>query len=991
MCQYFFGMLSFLLGCSFFSCGLLSGEDLQGREISFFENRIRPVLVRNCYQCHSDEAKKHGGKLSLDTRQGLLLGGETGPAIVKGKPHDSLIIKALRYEGLQMPPDDPLPESVIEDFMRWIQMGAIDPRGESKDAATLANDPSALWSFQEMNVPKLSSVEKRLWPIDPLDTFVLGRLESAGLKPNPDASPRQLIRRLYHDLLGLPPNIDEVEQFVANYQKKGRPAVEDLVDHLLAQNQFGVRWGRHWLDVARFGESNGDDGLGRNAAFPHAWRYRDYVIDALNQDLPYDRFITEQIAGDLLPAKTAGDRNRQLVATGFLAIGSKPAAAMNNAFAMDIIDDQINTVCTALTGISVACARCHDHKHDPITTRDYYSLAGIFLSTETLYGLAGNEKLTAPPTPLHKLVSQWPAGQSNPGTIPQFPASYSKDIDRLNPFLHAKLDSPHPNLKIQQKVNFSESRFAHFTEPASLQGNFDKETRSYSVSFWFKNQTPNNQRPITVYLFSRAEYGDKSLLGDHLGIGGTHDKSVTGKLFVFNGNVPDSKSIKGQTVIEEGVWNHVVLIRNQDQIQLFLNGNESPEIDEDLPNTLKESSNFCFGSRSDGFAPLAGNLAEMAVFDRPLNTENAQYLHTKSGQPRGNTTLGVAMGVREKAKPTDCKIHINGNKGKLGKLVPRGFPVAYQKVTPLTQPGKTVTQIGEQSSGRLELARWLTHPQHPQTARVMVNRIWLQLFGQGIVATPNDFGVYGARPTHPELLDHLAKRFVLGDWSIKKIIRSIVLSRTYQLSSQLDSQLATVDPENRLLARHNRRRLDAESLRDSILLASGNLDLSPGQGSAVETTVALINWPLGASTNLHRENYHRSIYLCQLRHAPPPELSAFDLPDGVKIVGQREVSNLPTQSLFLMNNPLIVSQAGALARQVLTTPGKDDVEKVRNVFRRVLRRDPTLEEISHSTLYLKNVDLLLSPRNPDGNSRQEKTWSSLCHALMASNEFRYID
>ncbi|MEO8497626.1 MAG: PSD1 and planctomycete cytochrome C domain-containing protein, partial [Planctomycetota bacterium] len=594
------------------------GETLSPNDRAFFENKIRPVLVQHCYECHSADSKEVGGKLLLDSREGVRQGGESGPAVVAGKPGESRIIQSLRYDGIEMPPDQPLPESVVNDFVKWVERGAPDPRSsaaaiEKQDAA----DPEELWSLKPRTDPLIPEIQDKSWPRDPLDEFVLARIEAAGLAPTHDADARSLIRRLYVDLLGLPPSLEDVEQFVTEHDQDKTQAIERLVDELLARPQYGERWGRHWLDVARYGESNGNDGLGRNPTFPHAWRFRDYVIAAFNHDTPYDRFLIEQIAGDLLESDSAESRDRHLIATGLLAMAAKPAKAMNTDFDMDVVADQIDVIGTGVLGLSVACARCHDHKFDPIPTQDYYALAGIFTSTETMWGIAANEGLTAPTTDLHVLQSA------------------------------AKILPP------------------------------------------------------------------------------------------------------------------------QDFVETVL----VPESDTGVPKAIPKPK-------------------------WPLGTP-------------------LAMGVRDRDKPADGKINIKGDATKLGDVVPRGF------VTVCHVESSTPSEIDPQQSGRLQLAEWLTSDDHPLTARVMVNRIWLHLFGEGIVRTPNDFGVYGQRATHPQLLDHLASRFVREGWSIKRLIRAVVLSRTYQLSSQASAEIIDADPQNKLLARHSRRRLDAESLRDSMLKVSG--------------------------------------------------------------------------------------------------------------------------------------------------------------------------
>jgi hypothetical protein len=760
-------------------------EPVSTEDRTFFENRIRPVLVKHCYECHSADSEEVGGKLLLDTREGLRTGGESGPAVVAGKPDESRIIQALRYDVIEMPPEQPLPEAVINDFVKWVKRGAPDPRSPvarpeatppagAKTAGMDGDGKPPLWSLQLRTQPTIPDVEDQDWPRDPLDRFVLAELEAADLAPTHDADPRTLIRRLYIDLLGMPPSMDDVEQFSAEYEQDNVKAVETLVDDLLARPQFGERWGRHWLDVARYGESNGNDGLGRNPTFPHAWRYRDYVIDAFNSDVPYDRFLTEQIAGDLLPSESPAERDRHLIATGFLAMASKPAKAMNTNFDMDVVADQIEVVGSGIMGISVACARCHDHKFDPIPTRDYYALAGIFTSTQTMWGIAANEKLTASPTDLHVL-------KAAPKVLP--PADFVETV-------------------------------------------------------------------------------------------------------------------------------------------LVLESNTG------IPKPLPK--------------------------------------------PKWPVGTPLAIGVRDLAKPADCKINIKGDAKKLGEAVPRGFVAACE-----SKSSKTL-KVDPKQSGRLQLAEWLTQPGHPLTARVMVNRIWLHLFGQGIVRTPDDFGVYGERPTHPQLLDHLANRFVENRWSVKQLIRSIVLSRTYQLSSDASEKTIKADGENLLAGRHNRRRLDAESLRDSMLAVSGQLNLEPADGSIIRHRDILVN----LAGNLHQPSNHRSVYLCYLRSSLPPELAAFDVPDFTTVTGQRDVSTIPGQALHLFNNPFVIEQAEHFARSLMEE-STDDSTRVRAAFRRALNREPNQNELNESIEFLRSTKTELKSDN--------QAWSSLCQALLVTNEFRYID
>lgn len=769
-----FAFLSILAGSS---AADSRAKDKAGH--AYFETKIRPALVANCYECHSANAEKIGGKLLLDSREGILTGGESGPALVAGKPDESLLIHALRWEhDLEMPPKEPLAPQMIHDFVKWIEMGAPDPRTEPKvELSGKTYEDGALWSFEPVANPKPPEVADKSWPRDAIDYFTLARMEEVDLSPTNDAPPETLIRRLYFDLIGLPPTEADIALFRADRVADENKAVEKLVDRLLASHQFGERWGRHWLDVARYAESNGNDGLSRNPTFPHAWRYRDYVIDAFNRDIPYDRFLTEQIAGDLLPHDSPEQRDRHLIATGFLALGAKPAKAMNNNFDMDVVADQLDVIGSGVLGLSVACARCHDHKFDPIPTRDYYAMAGFFTSSQTMWGLAANEKLTAPPTDLHVLE-----------TAPKV--------------------SPPP---------------------------------------WWKES-----------------------------------------VLVLESNTGIPKAIP---------------------------------------------------------------------------------------KPKWETGTPLAMGVRDKRETGDAKINLKGDAKKLGDAVPRGFITAYGESKP--------PPIAKGASGRLELAKWLTQADHPHTPRVIVNRIWMHLFGRGIVNTPNDFGVYGERPTHPELLDHLATRFFEDGWSMKRMIRSIVLSRTYQLDSLNSPEATDADPENLWLARHSRRRLGAEALRDAMLAVSGQLDLTPAEGSIIRHRDILVNL---ASEGLHEPSRHRSVYLCYLRNSPPPELAAFDLPAFTKVIGKRDTNTIPSQALFLYNNPFVIEQSSHLADLVVSSASNDEA-KVQTLYRLALNRLPDPEEQYRAIELLEETKRLTETETDS----MKKAWHSVCQALLCSNEFRYID
>ncbi|MCB1226691.1 MAG: PSD1 domain-containing protein [Verrucomicrobiales bacterium] len=751
---------------------------------TFFENKIRPALVEHCYECHSVGAKKIGGKLLLDSPAEMLGGGESGPALVPGVPDESLIIQALRYDGVEMPPDQPLPEPVVRDFETWVKLGAPDPRENSPAtaAAPSAIDPAALWAWQPVENPRPPAVREEAWPRGEIDSWILARLEAEQLTPAPDADARTLVRRLSFDLTGLPPAPEQVKAVA-----EGQLSIPDLVDALLASPHYGERWGRHWLDVARYAESNGNDGLSRNPSFPHAWRYRDYVIASFNDDVPFDRFIREQLAGDLLPASSPSQRDRQLIATGFLAVGAKPAKAMNDNFDLDVVADQIHVVGQGLLGMTVGCARCHDHKTDPISTREYYGLAGIFKSTETLWGAAAQQKLSAPQTDLHQLKAAPPS-------------------------------PPRPEL-----------------------------------STVFASYTPR-----------RAQ-------------------------------------------------------------------------------------------------------------------EKAAFPHAPDA--------ALAMGVREAKKIADSVIHVGGETKRTGPVAPRSVLEACA-VPDLTPP-----VFSPENSGRLELARWISDPRNPLTARVMVNRIWLHLLGRGLVPTPDDFGATGERPSHPELLDHLATRFVTEGWSVKRLIRAIVLSRTYQLAStdRMEKDEARADRLRTLFGQHLRRRLDAEALRDAVLATTGALDPQPERGSLIQQRDFLVN----ELPPLHQPSRHRSVYLLMLRNSMPPELTPFNLPDGTAVTGQRDESTLATQALFLLNNAFMREQAAQLASDLPGRPEVTDLTAVKarlaQAYARAFQRSPLEDEVERDVGFLKEIDLTLVSSIPSASARHARAWEIYGQALLSSNEFRYVD
>ncbi|MEX2577956.1 MAG: PSD1 and planctomycete cytochrome C domain-containing protein [Verrucomicrobiales bacterium] len=789
--------------------------------IRFFESRIRPALSEHCYECHSAEAGKSKGGLRLDTRESVREGGETGPAVVPGDAEASLLLVAIRHgdPDLEMPPKAPrLPENVIADFAAWIENGAADPRDEPSQGEGSPDWESRLdhWSYRPPALPTPPEVENDDWPAGDIDSFVLAALEKNDLAPSPDAEADVFLRRLCFDLVGLPPTPKQAAEFSWS-------RLEETVDELLASDGFGVRWGRHWLDVARFAESNGREA---NIVYPHAWRYRDYVIATVNEDTPYDRFLVEQIAGDLLPYETEAQRARQLIATGFLAFGPKGLNVQEEEqFAADLLDEQLDALSRAFLASSIACARCHDHKADPVTMEDYYALIGIFKSTETYYGTwvdsennNGGELITLPDVP----------GQLTPGNpIPK------KKVDEMKGKLAVLNEEDRRRKEAAQKAR---------AEGKDLRENFNEMVREALRIYWTR--------------------------------GG-----------------------------------------------------------------------------------LVGKLAEV----------------DDEGNP-----LPLCMGTLEAEKPVDSPVYLRGELKSPGETVPRGVPALFG-LDP-APPGS------DDASGRLALAEWITRSDHPLTARVMANRIWSHLFGAGLVPTVDNFGHGGEAPTHPELLDYLAVRFREGGWSVKSLVRETVLSRAYRQSSDYREDYFQADPDNRLLWRANKRRLDAEVLRDSILAVSGRLDPSPRPGSLAADlkshSVSLVGFDKDVPSDLDGSD-RRSVYLPVLRENLPDVLDLFDFAEPSMVMGEREETNVPLQALYLMNSPFVQEQSAAFAARLIREEDSR-ADRIERAFRLCFNRAPDEEEVRMALEYFSDPDAA-------AEVGEEEMTARFCQVLFSGAEFRIAD
>lgn len=927
-------------------------------DIEHFEKRIRPILVERCYECHSTTAKKLKGGLSLDSKEGWSRGGDSGPAIVPGKPNLSLLIKAVRWNDpeTQMPPKNKLPQSEIDALVAWVQSGAPDPRTEPT-ANSVAAAPPALratnhWAYQAISNPNAPAVKKTAWPRNAIDRFVLARLETDGLEPTPDATSATLCRRIYFDLIGLPPTPEQLAMFTRQARRDRATAVQSLVDELLARREFGEHWGRHWLDVVRFGESL----TLRGFIYKEAWRYRDYVIDAFNRDAPFDQFIREHIAGDLLPHTSPVQQQRQIVGTTFLVMGNWNLEEQDKKqLDMDVVDEQLDTIGKAFLGQTIGCARCHDHKFDPIPTRDYYALAGIFKACQTLK---------------HANVSEW---LETP--LPVEPAQEKRlqEHELALAVLKAKIKDTKGALKAFAEPGETEASAAGIVAPKDLPGVIADSAQARQVGEWKHSQ----------------------VMKPYIGDGYLHDEN-TGKgtktlSFAPEITKPGRYDVRlAYSHAESRATNVPVTIFHADgETTVFVNQQEAPTLDDRFVSIGQfrfEANGFGYalisneGTRGfvtadavqflpvdepSGTTPIATrqsatNDQALARLQSELSSLEAQSKRLAENGPR----RPMALAVKETGQPTDLPIHIRGSVHNLGTPAPRGFLSVVSRTPSTAMPAK--------ESGRRELADWIASPANPLTARVFANRAWLWLMGEGVVRSPDNFGTTGDQPTHPELLDYLSTRFVIEGWSVKKLVREIILSRTYQLSSKPGARAAERDPENKLLSHAQRRRLTAEQLRDAMLTISGRLQ----PGGSGPTYPANLSADYGFVFSEPR----RSVYAPVFRNALPDLFEAFDFAPSSMVTGKRTSSTVPTQALFLLNHPFVRDHALAAAVALLKLDVRNDAARFDYAHQLALGRTPTAAEQRIATRHLSQA----------GADKQE-AWTEIFHALFASADFRYLD
>jgi len=777
--------------------------------IFFFESKIRPILVSKCYSCHSSRNNDIKGGLALDSKEGLLKGGDSGPAIVIGDPDKSLLTKALDHSEYQMPPDEKLSDNIINDFKLWIKNGAIDPRIKIQDRKMELVQAKKFWSFKPVSFPVIPTIEDKP---NNLDKIVISKLNRENLKQVERANNYTIVRRLYFDLIGLPPTPEEVLSYIND---KDLNRYEKLVDKLLADKRFGEKWGRHWLDVARYGESTGKD---QNVVYPYAWKYRDYVIDSINKDKLYSQFIIEQIAGDLLPHKNYQEYNEHLIATGFLAIGTKNLTENPKQFKADLIDEQIDTITRGFLGITLSCARCHDHKFDPLSQKDYYAMYGILQNISTLDGVA--------------------RGNNNIG----YDGEFGYLVDDLTKHL------------------------------------YDKK----QIELWLLLSDANNiNRKI-------------------------------GSIRSYNPNLDD---------------------------------NGKKQVKEELEKLDKELETKVAKIKEMGASDL---LLKLLIKPNPV------------------------MCVKENPKPINAKVMVRGNVNELGEEVPRSIPELFTLTKTPHNPNNP------NMSGRLELAHWIADKSNPLTYRVYINRIWKTLFGQGIIDSFDNFGSLGGEPTNGKIMDYLVIKFIQKKFSTKTIIKEILMSSTYQMSSKHNADNYEKDPDNLYLWRMNEKRLEAETIRDSLLYIAGELDGSSkkAQDFVLNSDKRRIDGKVNRELSVAK---YRSIYLPVPRDFDIEMLDVFDRPDNNLLSANRSITTVPTQALYLMNNDQILQHCDSVAKQLETShKDRDDQEKINYLYLKYLSRNPSEKEVAILKKYISD------------HPEKQKIYSNIVQILILTGEFREI-
>jgi hypothetical protein len=870
------------------ACGL--AED----HADFFEKKIRPLLVTNCHACHTGSAL---GNLRLDSREGLLKGGKSGIVVVPGKPEESLLIQAVRrtHVRLKMPPVGPLTPEEVAGLEEWVKLGVPWPQQEQQAAQgtdiQIGPEQRAFWSFQPVRKPVLPKVKNEGWVRTPVDRFVLARLEMKGLHPVRAADKRTWLRRVTLDLIGLPPAPEEMRAFLADTSPQAQAKV---VDRLLASPHYGERWARHWLDLARY--SDGELAAGVDTPLPNAYRYRDWVVEAFNKDLPYDQFVRAQIAADFLGE---GQREALMPGLGFQALG-------NGA------DDQLDVTTKVFLGLTVGCAQCHDHKYDPIPTRDYYSLAGVFRSTR---------KESHPLAP-EALVKTYKEQEKKIDLLKETLNDFLTEQSKLVVDLLAR-DTARYLVAAWKGVKSEEGLDTEVLERWRKYLSAPDKDHPY-LKPWYELLARNPSEDQVRAEADRYQQFVLDLLDEA--------KEVDDKNYVAFGG---RKGMKDERTRQ---YTNIVAL----PVLKFYQWRELANGPYNIDGYRAPAGVYYFGPKElDRFLGGAARLyaerlrAEVKALEKDLPAMYP-FLHV----------------VKDSAKPADVRVAIRGDNKNLGEAAPRRFLAVLSEGKPA---------LFQKGSGRQELAEAIATPSNPLTARVMVNRIWQHHFGQGIVRSPSNFGRMGERPTHPELLDYLATRFVESGWSVKAIHREILLSNAYGLSSEHSQANATVDPDNKLLWRQNlQHRLDMEALRDSVLAVSGKLERKIG----------------GPAAPLSETNSRRSLYLTVSRTRLDATMALFDFPDANATADERPVTAGPLQGLYWLNSRFVIVQAKALEERLAKEAGENSAARIQRAYELLYGRPPDSEELKLGLQYV---------------SSDSKAWQHYLQTLFGSGEFTSVN
>ncbi|MCY2982776.1 MAG: PSD1 and planctomycete cytochrome C domain-containing protein [Planctomycetota bacterium] len=1006
-------------------CAAVSGQEeaSQGQsqatseQLEFFEKEVRPLLVEHCYECHSGKSKKLQAGLRVDSRKAMLKGGDSGPALIASNPDESSIIQAVRYDGFEMPPKGKLPANEIDILTKWVAMGAPWPAeqpsdgGADRESFDWQKRKEGHWVWQSIQNPTRPTIAETDWPKSDIDFFILSSLEKAGLKPTLQADKYALVRRLYLDIIGLPPTPEQVQQFVSNTNIIG---TEQLVDQLLASPHFGERWGRHWLDLVRFAESRGHE-FDNDA--PYAYQYRDYVIRALNADVPYDQFVREHLAGDLLksPRLNAAEHfNESILGTGFFHLGEWVHSPVDiRKDESDRFDNMIDVMSKTFLGVTVSCARCHDHKFDAISTEDYYSIAGFLQSSDyrevafdamecnreigsQLAELDQNYRekigsILSKASPASILAMDHASKETREANMQSLSDAVIVDYAIAEPsqfFVDGELFGKRPRHAGEISLVVSDGK-------AKL--DFVRTSAAASDLFWnsFKKQEANS--PNQMSSIGKLPRSGRTLRSPTFTLrDGKVDCRIQGQGHVVacvDSHRLLAGPLHGETVrgIPKADGFQWVTLNLGRYVGHRLHLEFTPDVD-----TLMEVQIVTQGASPEQLKAIEASKANVAnQITEAAKVIDLELQKDKDAEERVNaiveswskarlelqqkirTTSRVAMSMMD-GTGEDEHVLIRGNSSNPGRTVARRFLVAVDGPEPLAI---------EHGSGRLELAERINAATNPLASRVIVNRIWHHLMGRGIVPTTDDFGFLGQRPSHPELLDHLATKFLSDGRSLKKMIRYVVLSKTYQLGSRPDAISTQLDPKNQFWHHHAAKRLEGEAIRDALLSISGRLD--PTQyGPSIKVYLSSFmdgrgrpgqNGPLDGSNR-------RSIYLEVRRNFLSPMFVAFDTPTPFSAMGRRNVSNVPAQALILMNDPLVAELAKAWAQRACSTvpmsEGQSPDARIRWMVMSAFSRESNEPELAAARAFL----------NKHGQEfgmtiRDESLWEDFAHALVNKKEF----